>query len=70
MTWAALCEMSAQAAALNLSIHSLVDEEAAYHVLSAGNKVNTPTTQLSPVIGIMPPPIDTSVADVVHRCGS
>lgn len=46
------------------------DELVADHVFLARNEVNTPPTQLSSVIGIMPPPINTSVADVVHRRGS
>lgn len=46
------------------------DEVVADHVFLARNEVNTPPTQLSSVIGIMPPSINTSVADVVHRRGS
>ncbi len=39
------------------------------HVLLACHKVNAPPTQLSPIIGIMPPPIHASVAYVVNRSG-
>ena len=39
------------------------------HVLLACHKVNTPPTQLSPIIGIMAPAIHTSVAYVVNRSG-
>jgi len=40
-----------------------------YHVLLACHKVNAPPTQLSPIIGIMPPAVYASVAYVVNRSG-
>ena len=39
------------------------------HVLLACHKVNTPPTQFSPIVGIMPPAIYASVAYVVNRSG-
>ncbi|KAA6424598.1 MAG: hypothetical protein FRX49_05807 [Trebouxia sp. A1-2] len=39
------------------------------HVFLACHKVNAPPTQLSPIIGIMPPAIYASVAYVVNRSG-
>ena len=41
----------------------------AHHVLFAGHKVDTPSTQLGSVIRIMSSPINASIANVVHRCG-